>query len=225
MADVAVFFKTPDPALHAFLTIGFFEGGDDFIHRNIRIASKEFDIFHESAILGIVGLKDRVLTAIEFERRHSVAFAQFAVEGRCRFDPLAFQKKLREGMEDKKVRSHELQQLARGQMIPDVGKTGAGWDSARSPRSAKQRGFWNAETAPDLQYVARAVMSRKIERVIRIIADSVAHRIIKAHGLVQRFSGIADRLCSKSPYVRMIAIDDIRPLNVLRQIFHQIHSL
>jgi hypothetical protein len=85
----------------------------------------KFDIFHEFLIVHIIGLKERVFTAIEFKGQDFMPSAKAAVEGRRSFHPFPFQVKLYETMVDEKIAANEINKLFGGKMVPDIRKPNA----------------------------------------------------------------------------------------------------
>ena len=135
------FFLKLSTSLNAPTAIGFFKSSHDLSHWNIRETSVKFEILHELPVLGIVGLENRILPAVEFERRHAVFPAELLVKGRCRLHPLPFKEKLGKSMVGEDVRAEKFQQLPRCKVIAYGRKTGAGRDCSCSAQRAKQRGF------------------------------------------------------------------------------------
>ena len=87
--------------MNAIVTILRFPGRNDLFNRDILVGPMICDILHELFIFGIEGMKDGILTAIEFQWYNFVPSAELKVKGRGCLAPLAVKIKLRKTVIDK----------------------------------------------------------------------------------------------------------------------------
>ena len=115
----AVFLKNPYPSAHTIFSVSLFPSRHDGLDRDVFIRPQVLDILHEFSIFEIVRLEQRILPAIEIERVDAVPVTELSVEGGSCFHPLPFQMKFHEAVVGEEVRPQSIDQLFRGEMVPN----------------------------------------------------------------------------------------------------------
>ena len=98
-------FKPLDPLPNTIFAIGLGPCGHDFFNRDVGVCSVIRDIFHELLFFDIKGVKDRISTAVKFQRDNFVLSAKLDIKCRRCFAPFAVQVEFSKTVISEQVRS------------------------------------------------------------------------------------------------------------------------
>src|SRR3990172_8553717 len=189
----------------------------DLVDGNIGVAAAPAQVLHVPAPVRVERMEDRVLAPIELERPHAEALAQGEVERRRRLDPLPVEEQLRVSVVNEQVAAHGFGEPRRGEMVLHVGEAHARRDLRGARAGCEQRGLADAEPLPGSENRGRSEhgIIREIEK--RVVADAVAHRIVKG----DRAAAIvgAGRVPAREPAHRRVrAVDEAARCEIFRHL-------
>src|SRR2546430_6411270 len=151
-------------------------------------------------------MEDRIAAPVELERLDAKPGAQREIEGGRGLHPAALEVQVGVAVIDEQVAAHGFGEPRRRQVVPDVGKAHARGDACRTDAGGKQRCLAHAEALLGVEHRRRLedFLIRKIEE--RVVADLVAHGVIKRDGTLARH-GTLGILFRESDNGRVGAVD------------------
>ena len=123
---------------------------------------------------------DRVRDPVPVERLEAEFLRQLPVEGRCRLHPAPVEPDLGVAVVIERVAAHQLGQPLGGHMISYVGIAYASRDAGRAADRGQQSRLVDAIAVARAQGRAGAIGLGLHRRVVGVVAQIVAHRVIEA---------------------------------------------
>src|SRR5882672_7649721 len=151
----------------------------DLVDRHVGEAAAVAQVFHMAPLVLVEGMEDRVGRAVELERLDAKAAAESEVERRRALHPFAADAELGEAVEHEQVAAHRFGEARAGEVVLHVGEADAGLDACCPAAGGEQRRLADAEAFTGLEHGRRRVHRRLGEVEERVVADAVAHRVVK----------------------------------------------
>src|SRR5688572_32595077 len=151
-------------------------------------------------------MENRVRAAVELERLDPEARAEREVERRRGLDPAAVDAQVGIAVVDEEVAAHGLGKAGRGEVVLHVGEAQPRFDARGACARRKQRRLAHAETLARLEHRGGAEDLGIGEIEERVVADLVAHRVVKGDCAFALVIAI-DMFLGKSNHEGMHAID------------------
>jgi hypothetical protein len=192
------------------LRVPLLEVVEDRLVGHVWVVTPHREILHVPAPFRVILVKERIVPPIELERMHSEALTETQVERGRRFHPAALQVKFGEAVPKEKVSPGQLEEFLRGEMVPHVSVAHPG-GNAHGPSSGCQKSsLWYAKPSLGAEAIAGSKVSLILARIVRIVENVVAYRVIELHGARDGGCSASRRLMRKSAHIRVAAVDKLR---------------
>src|SRR5438094_410137 len=195
------------------LGIGLAEHALDVLRRHVGVLAAPAHVLHVAPVVLVVRMENRVGPAVELERLHAKALAQAQIERRRGLDPLALQVELGVAVIDEEVGAHLLGELRRRQVVLHVREADTRRNAGGARGGSEQRRLGHAPAEVLLEARRGAVGVLRQEVLERVVADAVAHRVVKRDRAFARI-GALRMLGGERHDLRMAAVDEASWLQV-----------
>ncbi len=112
-------------------------------------------------------------------------------------------------MIDEKITSNEFDELFRGQMITDRGKSDPRRNSAGSTQGTEEGSFGDAKSPSSAEDITRPIMFGPVKRRIRVVANTISNGHINPDGLIDSIRALSDDSARIRANARMVTINDV----------------
>ena len=155
------------------------ERATDLVERDIGKHAAVGEILHVAPAAEIERVIDRIAHRIPLERLQPEALREFPIEGRCRLHPAPVQPDVGVAVIEEHVAAHQFGQPLGRHVVAHVGVADAGREAGGPADGGHDARLVHAIAVPRRQRRAGAVGLALHRRVVGVVPEIVAHRVVE----------------------------------------------